>query len=69
MCVCVRGSLTFRVADAAVTDAGAAASHRCLQVLVVAEVSFLHRRRKILDHRVKLTQHVRQIILLLREYS
>lgn len=69
VCLCVQGSLTFWVADATVTDAGTAPSLHRLQVLVVLEVSLLHRGSEILDHRVELTQHVRQIILLLKESS
>lgn len=53
--------LTLGVADAAVADA--APPLHGLQVFVVPEVSLLHRRREVFDHRVKLTQHVAQILL------
>lgn len=55
--------LTLGVADAAVADAGAAPPLHGLQVFVVPEVSLLHRRREVFDHRVELTQHVAQILL------
>ena len=54
---------TFWVAEAAVTDAGAAASLHGLQVLVVSEVTLLQRRREVLHHRVELTEHVIKVFL------
>lgn len=58
-----RCRLTLGVAEAAVADAGAAPPLHGLQVLVVPEVSLLHRRREVFDHRVELAQRVVQIRL------
>ena len=57
------GELTLGVAEAAVADRRAAPPLHGLQVFVVPEVTLLHRRREVFHHRVELTQHVAQILL------
>lgn len=59
----INSPLTFRVTDAAVTDAGAAPPLHRFEMFVISEVSLLYGGGEILNNSVELTQHGVQVIV------